>query len=162
MTDDVSEELDELMDDIDAGGSTLSPESETDEGTNKADGGELSKEEIADEFEVLFAKKQGNSVQHLVHAEADDTLCGVGLGTEVKQIETPGPFDPICKRCRSNLLGGSLGSNTNRTYNDLRQWLANEIEGVQEATDDGSSDALRKSEAAAIVSHIQSLKENIE
>lgn len=62
-------------------------------------------EEMAADFDVVFAKKPGGDAQHLVSPEDDYAICGVGLGDKVNRSTTPGPFDPLCRNCRRVIEG---------------------------------------------------------
>ena len=55
---------------------------------------------IANEFDVLFAKKSGTDAQHLVLRGDDYAICGIGLGDKADRSATPSPVDPLCGNCR--------------------------------------------------------------
>jgi hypothetical protein len=128
---------------------------------------ELSKEEIAEEYDFRFGKTPDGGTQHLLPANENKTHCRVGFTDKFRISEEPGPFDPICSRCKLVALGAGgshPGSRPKTTKFDLRQLLADEIDGVQEPESLESTrepkNSLKKSELTAILSHIEALKEN--
>lgn len=155
MGDDPSDELQRIAEEFDSEIKSNDTHSDFEENEEQNEQDNLSKNEIAEEFNVQFAKKPGNSVQHLVRPENDDTLCGIGLGSDVKRIDTPGPFDPICSTCRKSILGGVEGK---RTIDDLRQWLADEIDEIRGIEEVKDSSFFNKSEIISIINYIKKLK----
>jgi hypothetical protein len=153
------DKIEKIMDDFD---STVDLPDENQNGSETSDNTEeLSKEEIADRFDIRFAKSPNGGTQHLMPSEDDTIFCRTSLTDDFIASENPGPFDPICTRCRKNVTGGTQTSDLGNTVADYRRWLANEIDGVKQPNGEGTSAvALRKAEMAAVVSHIQSLKQN--
>jgi hypothetical protein len=126
---------------------------------------ELSKEEIAEKYDFRFGQTANGDKQHLLPADENNTYCSVGVSDGFRISEEPGPFNPICSNCKVNALGGnSAAASSNKTTKvDLRRWLANEVDGVEEPdinSKGAPSTELRKPELQAIISHIESLKEN--
>jgi hypothetical protein len=123
---------------------------------------ELSKEEIAEKCNFRFGQTANGDTQHLLPANEDNTYCNVGVSDGFRTSEEPGPFNPICSNCKVSALGdGSQTRSSAQTKFDLRQWLADEIDGVQDPTRaPGGLVKPSKSDLQAIVSYIKSLKEN--
>ena len=155
------DEIDKIADEIDSTINGDDDQHESDSGDDDSD--ELSKEEIAEEFDVQFVKTQGGNTQHLVKSTDEGVVCGaVDVTSDTVMADAPSPFDPICEKCRGSILGMSINESSGQTYNDLRRWLADEIEGVDEPKANTGSDQIRKTEAAAIIDYIQSLKEQMD
>jgi len=136
---------------------TGEPESPESEG---GDDEKLSKEEIAEKFDVQFAKSRASDTQHLVQAGRDNVACGAFSDSDFKQSDSPGPFDPVCKVCRMRIQGKTRSS-PRQTLDELRDWLADEIDGVEESSQGMQYRSLTKSETAAVIDYIKQLKERL-
>lgn len=173
MSDETGDDrLEEIMGDFDS--EIIQQDEDADEAETSANKRELSeeeleefsKEDIADEYDFRFGKTPDGRTQHLLPANENSTYCTVAFRDSFRISDEPGPYDPICSSCKSSALG-AVGSDLRggfspeKTKENLMQWLADEVDGVDEPTfsQNNTLKALRKDELAAIVSHIQSLKE---
>lgn len=154
MSDKKSDKLETVAEEFDSDAKSSDTQSDLKETENTNEDDSLSKEDINEEFNVQFAKKPGNTSQHLVTPGESEALCGVGLGSDVPISDTPGPFDPICGNCRRS-IGGTRRPGMNRY--DLREWLANNVKGVEGPDNRENSSRFKKEEMEAIVSHIKSI-----
>lgn len=149
-----SDELQKIAEELDSeiGSSDTQSGAKEVKNNNKKD--KLSKDKIKEEFDIQFAKKPGNKSQHLVSPGENKTLCGVGLGSDVPISDTPGPFDPVCGNCRRSI--GETGAPGMSRY-DLREWLSNNVKGLEDPDSTENPSNFRKEELEAIVSHIKSI-----
>lgn len=131
-----------------SGSRTGAEKSESSDKQNK-----LTKEEINKKLYVEFAKKPGNKSQHLVPPGETEALCGVGLGSNVPISDTPGPFDPICGNCRRS-IGETRGSGISK--HDIREWLSNNIDGVEGPDSIDNPSTFKRKEMEAIITYIKS------
>ena len=127
---------------------------------SSADGGDdddISKEEVAKEFDGVFVKTRAGEVQHLAHENPDKTLCGKDLSEYEHTVSDDyGPFNPICKECAQDIGVHDIGAGvTTKTKMDLKEELINEVPGV----DDDTSHHIRKGETKIILDYIRELKE---
>ena len=153
MDDENPDELQKIAKELDSEINSSNTQSEDKDAKSTNKDNKLSKEEISEEFDVQFAKKPGNKSQHLVSPGKTDALCGVGLGSDVPISDTPGPFDPVCGNCRRS-IGETRVPGMSRY--DLREWLSNNVKGVEGPDSRENPSCFRMEEMEAIVSYIKS------
>ena len=159
MTDETGEDkIEEIMDDFD---STIN---QLDKNQNEAETSdnreELSKEDLEEKFDGEYVASPTGDKQHLVRVDDSRTLCGTDLGEkEWPQSSEPGPFNPICKDCKSAFVGPAPPTNKMGigSIDGLRNWFAErvDIESVEEAS---RNKPLTKAELQLVAEYIQSLE----
>jgi hypothetical protein len=154
MSDD--SEIDDMINDIDHSINGNSPEAA---GENKQDN-ITSKEHINEEFDGEYAASPTGNTQHLIETNDNETLCGKNLDKkDWPRSSEPGPFNPICKDCKSVLAAPVVTTDEPgmSTLNEIRNWFAERVD-IRTAEEASDSNPLSKSELRLVAEYIQSLE----
>lgn len=163
MTDESpSDEVEKLMDELDPAADE--PNKNQNEAETFDSKEELSKEEIQDEFDGEYVASPTGNSQHLVEIDDSQTLCRKDLREkEWPQSSEPGPFNPICKECKSALAGPVVptSASIHGSLSEIRNWFAERVD-VKSPEKVNGTQALRKSELQLVASYIQTLESDNE
>ena len=119
-----------------------------------------SKEEINEEFAGEYAASPTGNTQHLVETDGSVTLCGKNLKKkDWPRSSEPGPFNPICKDCKSVLAAPVVPTDEPgmSTLNEIRNWFAERVD-IRTTQETSDSNPLDKSELRLVAEYIQSLE----
>ncbi|MFC6720289.1 hypothetical protein [Halobacteriaceae bacterium SHR40] len=152
------DELEEIMSSFDSEMAQKDENLEEAETSDNQD--KLSKEDLEEQFDGEYVASPTGSTQHLVGVDDSQTLCKKDLREkEWPQSSEPGPFNPICRDCKSVFAGPATPTNEAGlgSLNELRNWFAERVD-VESAKETSDSKALTKAELQVVVKYIQSLE----
>lgn len=110
-------------------------------------------EDKLDGSEFDFAVLPAGDVEHLVGENRSKTLCNLDLqNRDYTQSSDPSDHYDTCNRCNKRAQTGEV------EQAELRRWLADEIEGVDERAKYPAT--FRKPETKALVDHIKEISDS--
>lgn len=119
-----------------------------------------SKDEINEEFHGEYVASPTGNTQHLVETDDSETLCQKNLNKkDWPRSGEPGPFNPICKDCKSVLAAQVVPTDEVglSTLNEIRNWFAERVD-IRSTKETSDSNPLNKSELQLVAKYIQSIE----
>jgi hypothetical protein len=158
MSDESCDELEKIQEDFTE--VARSPESDlsSEDGPPPDQNESLTKNEIGEHYDVKFTRIGDEDLQHVFPCGSDFTVCGLSIQNDYLVSDTPGAFTPLCDECRESVAAGYIYSG--RTYNELKEWLEDEVEILNLPKE--IPESLGLTELDKIVWHIKSVNKRID